>query len=179
MGKFIAGLFFGVIIGAVAVFVFSTLGSAANPLANTSGAGGGGVVHVTVDQSYINEKLAAVLADQPQFNDAKAQVKFQAPNSVQVTADVQVTALGNTIKARPTATLQFSVVGGRIHTQLTSVNLGVLNLPVALFQGPVDQLNTIMEDQVNTAVTDALAGTGLKVVNVGSTSTSLVVDLGE
>jgi hypothetical protein len=179
MLKFLVGLIFGLIIGAVAVFVFSTLGSAATPLGSTSAVPGKGVLHVTVDQSYINEKLAAVLASQPQFNDAKAQVKFQAPNSAQVAADVQIDVAGNTIKARPTVTLQFSVAGGRIRTKVTGANLGVLNLPVALFQGPIDQLNQVMEDQVNTAVTDALSGTGLKVINVGSTNTGLVVDLGE
>ena len=179
MIKFLIGLVVGVIVGAAALFVFSTLGSTAVPLSSTSGASGKGVVHVTVDQAYINKKLAEVLADQPQFNDAKAQVKFQAPSTAQVAADVQIDVAGSTIKARPTVTLQFSVAGGRIRTKLTGADLGILKLPIALFQGPIDQLNQMMEDQVNAAVTDGLAGTGLKVVNVSATNSGLVVDLGE
>src|SRR5512141_2857634 len=170
MIKFLFGLIVGIIVGAAALFIFSTLGSTAAPLSSTTVGTGKGVVHVTVDQAYINKKLAEVLANQPQFNDAKAQVKFQAPNSAQVTADVQIDVAGNTVMARPTVTLQFSAAGGRIRTKLTGADLGILKLPIALFQGPIDKLNQLMEDQVNTAVTDGLSGTGLKVVNVSATN---------
>lgn len=179
MFKFLIGLILGVIAGAVAVILFSTMGSVANPFPTSVLAPGQAVVHISIDEAYLNQQLAAVLASQPDFRDASPQLDMQEPNVAALTADIQMGVGDNQIKARPTVTLQFRVEGNRIRTRVTNVNVGTMNVPRSLIQTQIDQLERTIEEQVNRAVTDALARTGLKVVNVAANANSLLVELGQ
>ena len=76
-------------------------------------------------------------------------------------------------------TMQLTIGAGRIRTRISNVNVGVVTVPLDPFQAQINQIDRMMEDQANRAVANGLAGTGLKIVNVSTTSGSLNVDLGE
>ena len=180
MFKFIIGFVIGAVLGAVAVLFFGALGGGANLLAvSTTPAPGASVIHISVNQSYLNQELNAALADQPQFANMKPQLAMRPPDAVTVSANVQAGVGGVTVKARPAVTMQLYVEGGRIRTKVVDVNVGALNVPLQPFQAQLDQVESMMEDQANRLVNSGLAGTGLRVVGVSTTGDSLVVDLGQ
>ncbi len=178
MIKFLAGLIFGVIIGAAAMFFISALGGRSG-VAVAPPAVGQAVIHVSIDQSYLNQQLTRALATQPQFKGVKPTLTLQGPNAVIVSVDIQANVNGTLVKVHPVVTMQLLVENGRIHTNVASVNIGALNVPLEPFQAQINQLNRMMEEQANSAVANGLAGTGLKIVNVTTTNNSLSVDLGE
>lgn len=180
MIRFIIGLIFGIIIGALAVLVFSALGAVGNPLAYTPLPGPGQpVIHITVDAPYLNQQLVTVLDSQPQLAGGHPQLTLQSPNVAILTSDVQVNANGNTLKLRPTIKMQFQVENGRVKTQVVSVSMGTLNVPNALIKTQVAQMESTLEDQVNNAIGSALSGSGLKLYAVSTSPAGLTVDLGE
>jgi hypothetical protein len=180
MVRFIVGLIIGILLGAAAVVVFTMLGSMDNsliyaPLPSPSAA----VVHVTVDAGYLNQELNTLLATQPQFAGARPQLELRSPNTAVFSADIPVTVNGNTIKVRPTVTMQFQVQDGVLSTHVTSVNLGTINVPMALIQSQVNEVERLFQSSVNRAVTNALAGSGLKLYSVSTSPTAITVDLGQ
>ena len=180
MIRFIIGLIFGIIIGAVAVLVFSTLSSTGTPFGYAPlPAPGQSVVHITIDAPYLNLRLGSLLASQPQLAGGNAQLSLQSPNIAVLTSDVQANLGGNSIKLRPTVTVQFQVENGRVKTHVVSVNVGTLNVPDSLIKEPVAQLESMVEDEVNAAITSALSGTGLKLYAVSTSPAGLTVDLGQ
>ena len=180
MIRFLIGLVLGVIVGALAVLVFSALATFGNPfIYNPSITPGQAVVHVTVDEPYLNQQLAAVLATQPEFAGASPQLNLESPNVAILTVSIDADVGGNTMKLRPTLTMQLRVEGGQIKTHVVGINLGQLNVPTVLIRSQINQLESALEEQVNRAVTNGLTGTGLRVVNVSASDDSLVVDLGQ
>lgn len=178
MIKFVIGLIFGVIIGAAAVLFFGAKSNVNKPVV-AAHVSKQGVVHVSVDQSYLNQLMTGALAGQPQFKGMKPTLALQAPNSVIVTVDLQANVGGATLSIRPTMTMQLTIKAGRIRTHVSNVDVGVLSVPLDPFQTQINQIDTMLEDQANRAVMNGLAGTGLKIVNVSTTGNSLNVDLGE
>ena len=180
MIRFIFGLIIGIILGALAVFVFVALGSTRTPVNNNPlPSPGGAVIHVSVDSSFLNQELNNMLADQPQFSDAKPQLELKSPNAAALTANLPVDVNGRTLKVRPTVTMQFQVVDGKIQTHVTNINLGAISVPTALVKPQIDQMESLFESSVNRAVTSALAGSGLKLYSVSTSSDALTVDLGQ
>jgi hypothetical protein len=180
MIRFLIGLILGVIIGALAVVVFSAMATFGNPFIFTpSLAPGQSVIHISVDEPYLNQQLAAVLAAQPEFANANPQLDLKSPNIAMLTASVETNAGGDAIKVRPTLTVQFRVENARVRTHVVGVNLGQLNVPTAVIRPQITELERTLEEQVNGAITRGLTGTGLRVVNVGATENALVVDLGQ
>ncbi|HEY3343176.1 MAG TPA: hypothetical protein VGK81_14205 [Anaerolineae bacterium] len=180
MLRFILGLVSGIVVGAVAVFAFVTLGSSNSPLVNSSAvAPGGGVVHVTVAASYLNQELNTLLAAQPGFADAKPQLVLRSPNVAALTANLPVDLNGTTLTVRPTVTMQFLVQNGEIKTNVTSIGLGVISVPASLVKPQIDQMESALESSANRALTNALAGSGLKLYNVSTSPAALTMDLGQ
>ncbi len=179
MIKFSIGFIIGVVIGAAAALFFGAQagGTGLLPTPSTP-APGQSVIHISVDQSYLNEEFAAALSSQPQFRNAQPQLTMRAPDAVIVSASIQASVGGVTLKARPAVTMQLYVEGGRIRTRIAGVNVGAVNVPLQPFQAQIDQVERMMEDQANRLASSALAGSGLKVVGVSTTASSLIVDLG-
>ena len=75
--------------------------------------------------------------------------------------------------------MQFQVVDGKIQTHVTNINLGAISVPTALVKPQIDQMESLFESSVNRAVTSALAGSGLKLYSVSTSSDALTVDLGQ
>jgi hypothetical protein len=178
MLKFLIGLIFGVIVGAAAVLFFGVKGTTGKPVVAVP-ASRPGAIHVTIDQSYLNQLMTEALAGQPQFKGMKPTLALQAPNSVIVTVNLQANVGGTTLSIQPAITMQLTIEAGRIRTRVSNVNVGALTVPLDPFQGQINQIDKVMEDQANRAVASGLAGTGLKIVNVGTTNNNLIVDLGE
>jgi hypothetical protein len=178
MVRFFIGLIVGVILGAVAVlaFVFMGIGNTAAriPVAAPSGTP---AVRLSVDEAYLNQRMADALQSQPQFAKAEPQVDLRAPNMADVTASIDAVMGGNTLRIRPTARIQFAVEGGRIRAHITDINVGPVVVPRSVIQDQIAQVEGMVETEANDAVAGALSGTGLKVVNVTATETDLVVDL--
>ncbi|MCL4507582.1 MAG: hypothetical protein M1140_16415 [Chloroflexi bacterium] len=180
MIKFIIGFVFGVILGAIAILFFGALGRGAHPLTTpTTPAPRQSAIRISVNQSYLNQEFGAALADQPQLRNMHPQLAMRAPNAVVVSVDLQASVAGVTLTAHPAVTIQLYVAGGRIRTRVADVNVGAVDVPLQPFQAQIDQAIRMMEDQANRLVNSGLAGTGLKVVGVSTTSDSLVIDLGQ
>jgi uncharacterized protein YpmS len=180
MLRFISGLVSGIILGALAVFAFVTLGSSNNAATtNTTTTAGSGVVHVTVDAGYLNQELSTMMATQPEFSDAQPQLALKSPNVAVLTANLPVDLNGTTLKVRPTVTIQFSVENGQVKTNVTNINLGALKVPTALIQPQIDQMESMLESSANRALNSALAGSGLQLYNVSTSPAALTMDLGQ
>jgi|GEM_PF-3804729 len=178
MVKVTIGLVLGVIVGVAAVLVFSAMGGSSRPAAALA-APGQAVIHISADQSYINQKITSAMSGQDQFRNVRPVLTLQTPNSVIVAADLQADIKGTIFKASTVITMQLYADAGRIRTRILSVDLGTLKIPLDPFQAQIDQIERIMGDETNRAVAVALKDTGLKIVNVSTTNTSLVVDMGE
>ncbi len=178
MIKFVFGLIFGVIVGAAAALYLSPKAVVSRPIV-AAPAARPGTIHVSVDQAYLNKLMTEALAGQAQFKGMQPTLALQGPNTVIVTVDLQADVAGVTLKARPEVMMQLSLNAGRIRTHVANVNFGIVNVPLEPFQAQINQIESMMEDQANRAVTNGLAGTGLKIVNVTTSSNSLNVDLGE
>jgi hypothetical protein len=179
MFKFLIGLILGVIAGAVAVLIFTAMGSTGNPFTTPALMPGQAVVHISVDEAYLNQQLTAVMATQPGFTDANPKLDLREPNVAALTASIEANVGGNTVQARPTVMLQFGAENNRVRVKVTGVNLGAMNIPRALIQSQLDTLERTVEDQANRAITNGLSGTGLKVIAVSASATSMLVDLGQ
>jgi uncharacterized protein YpmS len=180
MLRFIFGLVSGIVLGAVAVFAFVTLGSANTPVvSNAITASGGSVVHVSVDASYLNQELGTLMATQPGFTNAKPELQLKSPNVAVLTANLPVELNGTTLKVRPTVTMQFTVENGEVKTNVTNISMGVLSVPTSLIKPQIDQMESALENSANRALSSALAGSGLKLYNVSTSPTALIMDLGQ
>ena len=135
-------------------------------------------MHLSIDQAYLNQQLAAALAGRNEFKGMQPTLATQAPNAVIVTADVEVTVGNDTIKVHPVVTMQLYVEAGRIRTRVAGVNIGAANVPAMLIQTQIDWIERTMEEQANRISAAGLAGTGLKIIDVSASNTGLVVDLG-
>jgi hypothetical protein len=178
MIKFIFGTAFGIIVGAAGAFYLSMQGGMGHPYMQPPPTPGQAVMHLSIDQSYLNQQFITALAGQTEFKGMQPTIATQPPNAVIVTADIEVTVGGNSIKVRPAVTMQFYVEAGRIRTRVAGVNLGTVNVPAMLVQTQIDWIERTMEEQANRLATAGLAGTGLKIINVSASNTGLLVDLG-
>jgi uncharacterized protein YpmS len=181
MLRFILGLVSGVVVGALAVFAFVALGSNGNPVDSNSPTlpSGTGVVHISVDASYLNQELSTLLATQPQFSDAQPELALKSPNVAVLTANLPVDVGGRTLKVRPTVTMQFTVENGEVKTNVTNISLGVISVPTSLIKPQIDQMESMLESSANRALNSALSGSGLKLYGVSTTPDALTMDLGQ
>jgi hypothetical protein len=179
MIKFLFGAVFGIIIGAAAAVYLSMQGGMGHAYVQAPAPEPGrAVIHLSIDQAYLNQQLINTLAGQPEFKGLQPTLATQAPNIVIVTAEVEVTVGNNKIKVRPTVTMQVYVEAGRIRTRVAGVNIGDLSVPATLVQTQIDQIERVTEEQANGLAAAGLAGTGLKIISVSASNTGLLVDLG-
>ena len=129
MFKFIFGAVFGIIVGAAGAFYLSMQGGIGNTYMRPPPTPGQAVMHLSIDQGYLNQQLITALTGQTEFKGMQPTLATQAPNAVIVTADIEATVGGNSIKVRPAVTMQFYVEAGRIRTRVAGVNLGTVNVP--------------------------------------------------
>ncbi len=180
MIRFIFGLIIGILLGALTVFAFTMLGGVPNStLYGPLPGPGTAVVQVTVDARYLNQELNTLVTSQPGMADSQPQLALQAPNVMIFTAGVPIQLSGQTLTVRPTVTMQVQVQDGKITTHVTNISLGPISVPTALVKPQIDQMEGLLQNGVNRAVSSTLAGSGLTLYSVSTSPSAMTVDLGE
>jgi hypothetical protein len=178
MIRFFFGVIFGILLGVGGAVYLSMKGGLSTANLQPPPPPGQSVMHLSIDQAYLNQKLGAALAGTTEFKGLQPTLTTQAPNAVIVNVDMEVTVGGNTLKVHPAVTMQLFVEASRIRARVAGVNIGVANVPAMLIQTQIDWIERVMEEQANHIATTGLTGTGLKVINVSASNTGLLVDLG-
>ena len=171
-GVFLAGVVVGLVLGVGGVLLVLLLGSAGSPLP-VSPLDGGSRVQIIAEESHVNSVLAVELAKDPRFGDPV--MDLRSPNLALVTVGTKVAG----VVLRPTVTIGFGVEDNRIDVAVLELVIAGLRIPRGLVGEQLANLEEEIEEQANLLVAGTLGGTGLQVVSVSATETSLVIGLGE
>lgn len=132
-------------------------------------------VSITVSAALLNTQLQQVVR---QSGLAKqASVSLAAPNVVRAAMVVDTNVLGQRLSVNATVTLRVSVQSGRIVLAVEKIDVGGVTIPQSMLASLVEQLRKQAEDEINRAAQRSLQGTGLRIVGVRMTASTLTVDL--
>ncbi len=178
--RFSAGCLLGIIAGlliAIAGYVgYTFIFSSANlPLfpATTSGDPD---LTITIGESYLNDQLRAGLAAQG-LNLSDLAVKLHAPNRADATMTLNLRVLGQPITVHPDATLHFGVSNGTITLTLDQVNVSGFSVPQNIVNQQLGDFQRVAQNELNAEAKRILANTGLHIIGVEATESTLIIKL--
>lgn len=172
MARFLLGLIAGALVG-VAGFIIIT---ATQPpdLPSGSATSGKPLAEIRVEQTLLNEQLAAAAASLEPFSDARAELR--APGDIILTGKYPIDA-PIPITIYPRITVQVGAQAGRLTLYVSQIDVGNLNIPRAVAQGLIDGIENRAADELNQWIARSMAGAQMTVRAVRVSDTYLIVEL--
>ena len=170
--SFLAGLILGAILAGGGLFLFQVTRQPV-PQAQLPPLEGEPPVQIVVAEFVLQQELAVVLAGDERFSDPA--LDLQEPNLALIAVNTELFGA----PVRPTATIQFAAADGRIEVTVVDLDVGELNVPQDALAEEVAALEETIEAQMNAAVAELLADGALRLLRVGATEDSLVLELSE
>lgn len=170
------GLFLGFIFGGLTVLLLLHSQGAADITRSLGPQPDEAIITVLIDDSYVSREIGAGLAQQGGFTDP--QVSLRAPDIALVTVGTRINLLLISLNLRPTATVQFDALDGKLRASIVNVSVEGLNVPRAWIEPQIADTERLMAAEID-AATAAIVGTDFRVLDVRVLDSKLVIALGE
>ena len=177
------GLARGLVLGVVLTIAGSLAWSAAHPSPRWPAAAQASSVRpdviVTVEETYLNRRLATELDAVGAEELGRVAIDVQSGN--RLVTHVEGELIVGRFTLSPQATLVSRLSARDAHLVLTVEQIEVANVPVPVkvLPGPLRTVLDTAEQAVNKAVTEAVSEQGLRVTRVQTGETTITVELGE
>lgn len=172
MPRFLLGLIAGALVGVAGfILITATRPPDAPPGSVTSGKP---LAEIRIEQTLLNEQLAAAAASLEPFSEARAELR--APGDIILTGKYPIDA-PIPITIYPRITLQVGAQAGRLTLYVSQIDVGNLNIPRAVVQGLIDGIENRAAGELNQWIARSLAGAQMTVRAVRVSDTYLIVEL--
>lgn len=166
--------------GAVVVAILGLLAwarpGAVPDITRPGGDSAGPDMRITLSERRLAEQMSAALAGDDRYQDPV--LDLLPSGRARLAATLPISFLGQQLAVRPSMDLRLAVVDGRVTALPEGMELEGIPLPARVVEAPMNEVSSLVEEQLNAAVGQISGATGLKLSSLTTTDDSLVLDFG-